>query len=76
MSETIQGKISAAEYVYRGDRQTSESLRGEMCSAVRRHDGKCVRGKNGSMLVSFAGKRTIIVGKLLRKNNPARTNSK
>lgn len=39
------------EYVYLGDRNTSAFLRKQFCKAVRKNNGKCVRGKNGSMLV-------------------------
>jgi hypothetical protein len=36
--------------------------------AVRRADGKCIRGKNGSMLVQFEdGRKMVVVGRLLRK---------
>lgn len=56
------------EYVYLGDRNTDPSLKKQFCKAVRRSDGKCIRGKNGSMLVEFEdGKRLVIVGRLLRK---------
>ena len=55
------------EYIYLGDRNTDENLRKQLCAAVRRN-GKCIRGKNGSMLVSFEnGKERVIVGRLLRK---------
>lgn len=56
------------EYVYLGDRNTDASIKGKECRAVRRADGKCIRGKNGSMLVEFEnGKKNVIVGRLLRK---------
>ena len=55
------------EYIYLGDRNTGDDLRKRLCSAIRRN-GKCVRGKNGSMLVVFAdGERHVIIGRLLRK---------
>lgn len=55
------------EYIYLGDRNTGYNLRKQLCAAIRRN-GKCVRGKNGSMLVVFAdGKRQVIMGRLLRK---------
>ncbi|RYZ28029.1 MAG: hypothetical protein EOO10_10885 [Chitinophagaceae bacterium] len=55
------------EYIYLGDRNTDDRLRKQFCTAVRRN-GKCIRGKNGSMLVSFEdGKQRVIVGRLLRK---------
>jgi hypothetical protein len=54
-------------YMYLGDRNTSLHLKKAFCKAVRRQ-GKCIRGKNGSMLVQFEdGKLHVIVGRLLRK---------
>jgi hypothetical protein len=56
------------EYVYLGDRNTVVSLKKAACNAVRRKDGKCIRGKNGSMLVQMKdGKRHVVLGRLLRK---------
>jgi hypothetical protein len=55
------------EYIYLGDRNTELSLKGKACSAVRRPDGKCIRGKNGSMLVTFGETKMVVVGRLLRK---------
>jgi hypothetical protein len=37
------------DYRYLGDRNTCEQLKGKFCNAVRRADGKCIRGRNGSM---------------------------
>lgn len=55
------------DYIYLGDRLTDPALRGMACSAVRRA-GKCVRGKNGSMLVvDEQGVRHVVIGRLLRK---------
>ena len=57
------------DYIYLGDRNTEQLLRKQRCFAVRRN-GKCIRGKNGSMLVVFEdGKERIIIGRLLRKVN-------
>lgn len=56
------------EYQYLGDRNTMPSLKKQFCKAVRQSNGKCIRGKNGSMLVEFEdGKLFVIVGRLLRK---------
>lgn len=56
------------QYVYVGDRMTDPELKGANCSAVLRSDGKCHRGKNGNMLVEFAGGRqAVVIGRLLRK---------
>lgn len=54
-------------YIYLGDKFTSPELKGKSCEAVRREDGKCIRGKNGNMLVSFEGVKTVVIGRLLRK---------
>ncbi len=61
---------SAFEYIYLGDRHTDPALRGKPCAAVRRADGKCIRGRNGSMLVACAHNvRMVVVGRCLRKIN-------
>lgn len=57
-----------SEYVYRGDKLTDDRYRGALCSAVRRADGRCVRGRNGSMLVRFEdGSVVNVLGRQLRK---------
>jgi len=56
------------EYTYCGDHLTAPALRGMPCSAVRRADGKCVRGKNGNMLVIDSdGRKIVVLGRQLRK---------
>ena len=55
------------DYIYLGDRFTDPNLRGKECVAVRRPDGKCIRGKNGNMLVIIAGQQVIVTARLLRK---------
>jgi hypothetical protein len=60
--------IDRPTYRYLGDRNTDPLLKGRTCMAIRRADGKCIRGKNGSMLVQFEdGKKMVVVGRLLRK---------
>nr|WP_293836849.1 hypothetical protein [uncultured Arsenicibacter sp.] len=55
-------------YTYIGDRMTDPALRGAVCIAVLRPDGKCIRGVNGSMLVEFqSGRQAVVIGRLLRK---------
>jgi hypothetical protein len=59
------------EYVYLGDRYTAPEKKGAPCKAVRRADGKCIRGRNGSMLVCFEnGEPAVVIGRLLRKIKP------
>lgn len=56
------------EYIYLGDRLTRQDLRRMTCRAVRRFNGKCIRGKNGNMLVEFDGVgKCVVLGRLLRK---------
>lgn len=56
------------EYKYLGDRLTRPKLKKQPCKAVRRPDGKCIRGKNGNMLVELeTGERIVVLGRLLRK---------
>lgn len=63
--------MTDVKYKYLGDRMTDPAFKGQECSAVRRPDGKCIRGKNGSMLVLFHnGITCVIIGKLLRKVKP------
>jgi len=58
------------EYTYLGDRHTDDALKKKPCAAVRRN-GKCIRGRNGSMLVQFEdGKQGVVIGRLLRKIKP------
>jgi hypothetical protein len=55
------------DYIYRGDKLTDEKYKLRHCVAVRRRDGKCIRGKNGNMLVSIGGKNVIVPARQLRK---------
>lgn len=56
-----------AEYIYRGDRLTDQSLKGKECDAVRRSSGKCIVSKLGTMLVSFNGTKHNVIRYMLRK---------
>lgn len=57
-----------SDYIYLGDRHTDPALKKQPCNAVRREDGKCIRGKNSNMLVQFQdGTKHVVVGRLLRK---------
>lgn len=57
-----------ATYVYCGDRLTAPQLAGLPLDAVRRADGRCIRGTNGNMLVvDAAGVRYVVLGRQLRK---------
>ena len=54
-------------YRYLGDRLTDPKYKGQQCEAVRNVNGKCIRGRNGSMLVSFSGTTVVVIARLLRK---------
>jgi len=59
--------INMSEYIYKGDRFTDPGLKNRECKAVRRQDGKCIRGKNGNMLVEFDGVIVNVIARQLRK---------
>lgn len=56
------------DYLYRGDRLTRPDLKGVEVNAVRRVDGRCIRGTNGNMLVQAAdGQQYVVLARQLRK---------
>jgi len=56
------------DYTYLGDRQTDQKYKMRTCNAVRTSLGKCIRGKNGNMLVIFSdGTKAVVLARLLRK---------
>ena len=57
------------KYIYHGDRLTDPEFKKQICIAVRRDNGKCIRGRNGNFLVRFidSGKMVVVLGRLLRK---------
>lgn len=61
--------MSLRAYLYRGDRWTREGLRGMLCFAVLRPDGRCILGRNGNMLVRSAGsgRLHVVPARQLRK---------
>lgn len=54
-------------YRYKGDKNTDAELKGKTCYAVLRPDGKCIRGRNGNMLVAFSGRKIVVAARQLRK---------
>jgi hypothetical protein len=55
-------------YIYLGDRLTDPQFKGQHCDAVKRKDGKCIRGRNGNFLVRFEnGLECVVLGRRLRK---------
>jgi len=56
------------EYIYLGDRLTEQTLKNKLCNAVRRANGKCIRSKMSTMLVTFDnGKSCVVLARRLRK---------
>lgn len=59
-------------YIYLGGKYSDPALKGAQCTAVLNDDRKCIRGRNGSMLVRFeTGRVAVVIGRLLRKTQPA-----
>ena len=54
-------------YLYRGDRYTDSLYKMQPCLPVLSNAGKCIRGKNGNMLVSFAPGTVVILARQLRR---------
>ena len=54
-------------YIYKGDRLTDGRFRNKNCTAVLRKDGKCIRGRNGNMLVAFGDEKVTVLARHLRK---------
>lgn len=54
-------------YLYRGDKMTSSELKMQPCIPVLQSNGKCIRGKNGNMLVSFKSGTNIVLARQLRR---------
>jgi len=55
-------------YRYLGDRNTDEQFKNIHCTAVKNSNAKCIRGRNGNMLVQLPnGKKVVVVARLLRK---------
>lgn len=62
------GKIYMGFYRYQGDRFTDPALSGQVCRAVHTTSGKCIRGRNGNMLVKFrSGPLAVVMARQLRK---------
>ena len=55
------------DYIYLGDRLTDPKYKRQPCKAVRKENGKCIRGKNGNMLVEFESGKVNVIARLLRK---------
>ena len=54
-------------YIYRGDRYTDVQYKMKACQPVLTSTGKCIRGKNGNMLVSFQSASCNVLARQLRR---------
>lgn len=54
-------------YLYRGDRYTDNRYKMQSCLPVLSNTGKCIRGKNGNMLVSFQSGTVVVLARQLRR---------
>ena len=54
-------------YIYRGDRYTDVKYKMQPCQPVLTSTGKCIRGKNGNMLVSFQSGTVVVIARQLRR---------
>jgi hypothetical protein len=54
-------------YLYRGDRYTDDKYKMQPCLPVLSNTGKCIRGRNGNMLVSFASGTVVVLARQLRR---------
>lgn len=54
-------------YLYRGDRYTDNQYKMQPCLPVLSNTGKCIRGRNSNMLVSFASGTVVILARQLRR---------
>jgi hypothetical protein len=59
------------KYIYLGDRFTDPKLKKASCTAVQRNDGKCIRGRNGNMLMQFGQRKVVVIGRRLRIEKPS-----
>jgi len=54
-------------YLYRGDRLTDAKYKMQPCLPMLSNRGKCIRGKNGNMFVSFQSGSCIVLARQLRR---------
>ena len=54
-------------YLYRGDRYTDDKYKMQPCLPVLSNTGKCIRGRNSNMLVSFASGTVVVLARQLRR---------
>lgn len=57
------------KYTYLGDRLTDPLLKGMQCDPVIRSDGKCIRSRISTMLVTDGNRKYVVLARRLRKND-------
>jgi hypothetical protein len=55
------------KYIYRGDKITGKRFKDQVCFAVLHENGKCIRGRNGNMLVIFGKQKAVVLARQLRR---------
>lgn len=55
-------------YTYLGDRHTDSSLIGMQCDPIKRPNGKCIRSKKSTMLVTDGNIKYVVLARRLRIN--------
>jgi hypothetical protein len=56
-----------SDYIYLGDKLTDPVFKNQPCDAIRKANGKCIRSKMSTMLVSFGGIIHNVLARRLRK---------
>lgn len=60
--------MSIQKYIYHGDRYGKLGIyAGRICTAVKRENGKCIRGRNSNMLMDFDGVKVVLPARMLKK---------
>lgn len=60
--------LSVQMYKYLGSKITDDSYKNKHCRILLNRNNKCIRGRNGNMLVVFEnGDKAVVCGRLLRK---------
>ena len=55
------------DYKYLGDKATSSLVKGKACRAIQRQNAKCIRGKNGNMLIALDGQSAVVIATIASK---------
>lgn len=53
-------------YIYKGDKLTDLTYKGQNCKAVLREGNRCITDRSSNMLVEFNGVKVVVLAKRLR----------